>query len=288
MGKKTKLRNLTYYAYDDISKRNTNFTQFFLNPETISFSEINDVGIINNYFSTQFEVRHTYKDKLFLNFYTSFENIPGQKSNRLNFNDELIQQNQKDSQINFFNKLSLTQKIFSNRLLSVLAYNGSNDTKQTLNIKPNIFSDLFDNDPDLFIRQRSETPQNYYGISSEILNKSNKSQYSLKLSANVVEDDLRSKFQFLGNRAIDTLSNNTAFGQSKFDITSKYNIDITKKFSLNSTFSLSQNRLELNNQVYNFTLADINVGLNTKKIKFGNFGVNYSFSNNLPTIDILN
>lgn len=284
----TKLRNLTYYAYDDISKRNTNLTEFFLNPETISFFEKNDIGILNNYFSTQLEIRHTNEDKLFLNFDTSFENIPGRKRNLLNFNDEQIHQNQTDNQINFFNKLNLTKRILSNRLLSVLAYYGSNDTRQTLNIKPNIFSDIFDNDANLPIRQRSKTPQDFYGISSEILNKNKKSQYSLKLSADVEYDDLQSKFEFLGGGGVDTLSNNTDFKQSKFGLTSKYNIDIAKKFSLNSTLNLSQNRLQLNNQVHNFTLMDVKVGLNSKRTMFGNFGINYNFSNNLPPIEVLN
>lgn len=287
LGKKTQLRNLTYYAYDDVNKSNTNQTDFFLNPETISFFEQNQVNIINNYYATQFELRHANESSLFLNFNAQFENIPGRKRNNLVFDDEQITQKQFDNSINFFNRLTLTKKLSQNKLLSMLAYYGSNETGQSLNIKPNVFSDIFNNDSNQEIHQNSKSPQVYYGASAEVLTKVRKSQFSLKFSANVTDDDLKSDFRFLQGTSIDTLSNNTRFTHAKAGLTSKYNLDLVKWFTLITTLSLFQNRLELNQQTRHFSLLDINVGLHSKKTPLGNFGVNYNFKNNLPSINDL-
>jgi hypothetical protein len=288
LGKNTQLRNLTYYAYDDVNKTNTNQTDFFLNPETISFFEQNQVHIINNYYATQFELRHANQSSLFLNFNTQFENIPGRKRNNLVFDDEQITQKQFDNSINFFNRLNLTKKLSQNKLLSMLAYYGSNDTEQSLNIKPNVFSDIFNNDSNQEIHQNSKSPQVYYGASAEVFTKVRKSQFSLKFSANVTDDDLKSDFRFLQSASIDTLSNNTRFTHAKVGLTSKYNLDLAKGFTLITTFDFFQNRLELNQQNRHFSLLDINVGLHSKKTPLGNFGVNYNFTNNLPSINDLN
>lgn len=288
LNKNTKLRNVTYYAYDDIEKRNNNTTDFFLNPETISFFEQNSIGIVNNYYATQFEIRHAQQNNLFLSIDTRFENIPGRTLNRLHFNNERIDQKQSDSQINFFNKISLTKNISKNKILSVLAYYGSNDTRQSLLIQPNVFSDLFNNDPDLTIHQDSKTPQEYYGVSSEILTKGKHSQFSVKLYANQTDDDLKSDFRFNLEESLDTLSNNTRFEHTKVGLASNYQLDLTKKIFFKTSFDLHQNHLEVNSDSENFLLIDFNTGLHSKKTIFGNFGINYNFSNNLPGLELLN
>ncbi len=282
LSKQTKLRNLTYLTYDEIDKQNNNLIQYFIAPETISFIEKNKISIQDLSFATEFELKHYANNETYITYDFTFENNPTETSGNLVFNDDNILQIQKDKKHNFFNHLNITKKITKNTLLLAYGYLGINNTEQDYTIQPNIFSSIFNNNENSTINQNSNTPLNYYGITSEIITKSSKSEYGLEFSATVDNDNIESNFIFDNQSPIDTLSNNTKYKNSRLEITGKYNYDISRLFKISSSLNISQNYLNVNDTEKQLFFVNPKIRFNTKKTKVGNFGVSYSYQNNLP------
>tara|TARA_R110002012_G_scaffold322018_1_gene553729 strand:- start:33516 stop:36143 length:2628 start_codon:yes stop_codon:yes gene_type:complete len=282
LSKQTKLRSLTYFTYDEIEKQNDNITEYFIEPEIISFNEQNKINIKDLSFATELELKHYSKNETYLTYDFTFENNPTKTRGNLIFNGDNISQFQDDKNYNFFNHLNITKKIADNTLLLTYGYLGLNNTEQNYTIRPNIFSDIFDNDEDLSINQNSNTPLNYYGLISEIVTKGKKSEYGLEFSATVDRDKIENSFRFDNQTPVDTLSNNIDFKNTRLSILGKYNYDISQLFKISSSLSISQNYLDINDTKKNFFFINPKIRFHTKKTKIGNFGLSYSYQNNLP------
>lgn len=287
ISERTKLRNLTYFTYDEIEKRNNNLAQYFIEPETISFIEENRIDIKNLSFASELELKHFSANETYFTYDFAFENIPTKTRGNLIFNDDNISQLQDDKKYNFFNHLNITKKISDDLLFLTYGYLGINNTEQDFIIQPNIFNGVFSNDENLTVSQNSKTPLNYYGLISELIAKGNKSEYGLEFSATVDKDDVLSNFRFDNELPIDSLSNNTNFRNSKLELTGKYNYNISRLFKISSSLSLSQNYLYINNSKRHFFFVNPKIRFNTKKTKIGNFGISYSYQNNLPQVRYL-
>ncbi|CAZ97442.1 carboxypeptidase-like regulatory domain-containing protein [Zobellia galactanivorans] len=282
LSKQTKIRSLTYFTYDEIEKQNDNITEYFIEPEVISFNEQNRVNIKDLSFATELELKHYSENETYFTYDFTFENNPTETKGNLIFNNDNILQFQDDKKYNFFNHLSNTKKITNNTLLLAYGYLGINNTKQDYTIQPNIFSDIFNNDEDLTITQNSNTPLSYYGLISEIVTKGKKSEYGLEFSATVDRDRIENSFRFDNQTPVDTISNNTDYKNTRISILGKYNYDISKLFKISSSLSVSQNYLDVNNTKKDFFFINPKIRFHTKKTKIGNFGISYSYQNNLP------
>ena len=282
LSKQTKIRSLTYFTYDEIEKQNDNITEYFIEPEIISFNEQNRINIKDLSYATELELKHYSKNQTYLTFDFTFENNPTETRGSLIFNGDNISQFQDDKKYIFFNHLNVTKKIADNTLLLAYGYLGINNTEQDYTIQPNIFSNVFNNDEDLTINQNSNTPLNYYGLISEIVSKGEKSEYGLEFSATVDRDKIENSFRFDNQTPIDTLSNNTDYKNSRLSILGKYNYDISRLFKISSSISISQNYLEVNDKKEEFFFINPKIRFHTKKTKIGNFGISYSYQNNLP------
>ena len=287
LSKQTKIRSLTYFTYDEIEKRNDNITEYFIEPETISFNEQNRIEIKDLSFATELELKHYSKNQTYLTYDFTFENNPTVTRGNLIFNGDNISQIQKDKNYNFFNHLNITKKIADNTLLLAYAYLGINNTEQDYTIQPNIFSDVFNNNEDLTINQNSNTPLNYYGLISEIVKKGKKSEYGLEFSATVDRDKIENSFRFDNQAPVDTLSNNTDYKNTRISILGKYNYDISRLFKISSSLNISQNYLNVNDIKKDFFFINPKIRFHTKKTKIGNFGLSYSYQNNLPQAQYL-
>ncbi|WP_262885138.1 carboxypeptidase-like regulatory domain-containing protein [Algibacter sp. L3A6] len=284
LSKQTKLRSLTYFTYDEIDKQNNNLTEYFIEPETIAFNEQNEIDIKDLSFATELELKHYSKNKTYLTYDFTFENNPTQTRGNLIFNGDNISQVQDDKKYNFFNHLNITKKIADNTLLLAYGYLGINNTEQDYTIQPNIFNDVFSNDEGLTINQNSNTPLNYYGLISEIVSKNIKSEYGLEFSATIDRDKIENNLRFDNQTPIDTLSNNTEYKNSKLSITGKYNYDISRLFKISTSLRISQNYLNVNETKKDFLFVNPKIRFHTKKTKIGNFGISYSYQNNLPQV----
>ncbi len=282
LSKQTKLRSLTYFTYDEIEKQNDNITQYFIEPETVSFNEQNRIKIKDLSFATELELKHYSKNETYLTYDFTFENNATETRRNLIFNGDNISQLQDDKKYNFFNHTNITKKILNNTLLLAYGYLGINNTEQDYTIKPNIFSGLSNNDEVLSVNQNSNTPLNYYGLISEIVSKGKMSEYGLEFSATIDRDRIENKFRFDAQTPVDSLSNDIDYKNSRFSILGKYNYDISRLFKISSSLSISQNYLDINNTKKEFFLINPKIRFHTKKTKVGNFGLSYSYQNNLP------
>lgn len=278
----TKLRSLTYFTYDDIEKQNNRLTQYFIEPETISFSEQNRIDIKDLSFATELELKHFSKNDTYFTYDFTFENNPTKSRGNLIFNDEDISQLQDDKKYNFFNHLNVTKKIANNTLLLTYSYLGINNTEQNYTIRPNIFIDILDNNKSLTVKQNSNSPLTYYGFISELVAKGIKSEYGLEFSATVDKDEIKNSFRFDNQASMDTLSNETEYKKSSLAITGKYNYDVSRLFKISSSLNISQNYLNVNNTKNEFFFVNPKIRFHTKRTKIGNFGVNYGYLNGLP------
>ncbi|WP_189702667.1 peptidase associated/transthyretin-like domain-containing protein [Subsaximicrobium wynnwilliamsii] len=282
LSKQTKLRSLTYFTYDDVNKQNNNLTEYFIEPETISFTEQNTIDIKDISFATELELKHYSKNETYFTYDFTFENNPTETRGNLIFNNDNINQLQDDKRHNLFNHLNITKKISDKTLLLTYAYLGINNTHQNYTIEPNIFSDIFNNNENSTIKQNSKTPLSYYGIISEFVAKGIKSEYGFEFSATVDKDKIESQFKFDNQTAIDTLTNNLDYKNSRLAITSKYNYNISRLFKISSSLKISQNYIKLNDSKQQFFFVNPKIRFHTKKTKIGNFGISYGFQNNLP------
>lgn len=282
LSKQTKLRSLTYFTYDKINKHNNNLTQYFIEPKMISFSEQNNIGIKNLSFATELELKHYSKNETYITYDFNFENNPTKTRGNLISNSSNISQVLDDINYNFFNHLNITKKVSKNMLLLSYGYLGINKTEQNFIIQPNVFSDIFNNDENSTIVQKSRTPLNYYGLISELVTKGNKSQFGLELAITVDKNEITNNFRFENETPIDSLSNDMFFKSSELVIKGKYTYDISRFFKLNSSLSLSQNYVNTNNSKKEFLFLNPKIRFYTKNNRIGNFGVNYSYQNNLP------
>lgn len=282
LSRQTKLRSLTYFTYDEIKKHNNNLTQYFIEPKTISFSEQNNIGIKDLSFATELELKHYSKNETYITYDFTFENNPTKTRGNLISNSSNISQVLDDRNYNFFNHLNITKKVSENMLLLSYGYLGINNTEQNFIIQPNVFSDIFNNDENSTIVQKSRTPLNYYGLISELVAKGNKSQFGLELAITVDKNEITNNFRFENETPIDSLSNDTHFKSSELAIKGRYTYDISRFFKLTSSLSLSQNYVNTNNSKKEFLFLNPKIRFHTKNNRIGNFGVNYSYQNNLP------
>ena len=287
LSKQTKLRSLTYFTYDEIEKENDNITQYFIEPKTIFFTEQNKIDIKDILFSTELELKYLSKNETYFTYNFTFENNPTKTTGNLIFNNDNVSQLQEDKKYNFFNHLNFTKKISNNTLLLTYTYLGVNNTKQNYSIQPNTFSDVFNNDEDLTIYQKNNTPLTYYGLNSELVTKTNKAEYGIEFSAAVDRDEIIGSFRFENQPKIDSLSNNIDYINKRVSLTGKYTYDISKLLKISSSLSISKNYIKLNSNKNQFFFVNPKISLHSKKTKVGNFGISYSFQNNLPNSKFL-
>ncbi|CAM1350858.1 carboxypeptidase-like regulatory domain-containing protein [Tenacibaculum insulae] len=287
LSKQTKLRSLTYFTYDEIEKENDNITQYFIEPKTIFFTEQNKIDIKDILFSTELELKYLSKNETYFTYNFTFENNPTKTTGNLIFNNDNVSQLQEDKKYNFFNHLNFTKKISNNTLLLTYTYLGVNNTKQNYSIQPNTFSDVFNNDEDLTIYQKNNTPLTYYGLNSELVTKTNKAEYGIEFSAAVDRDEIIGSFRFENQLKIDSLSNNIDYINKRVSLTGKYTYDISKLLKISSSLSISKNYIKLNSNKNQFFFVNPKISLHSKKTKVGNFGISYSFQNNLPNSKFL-
>ncbi|WP_340064038.1 carboxypeptidase-like regulatory domain-containing protein [Ascidiimonas aurantiaca] len=285
LSKSTKLRSLTYYSFDQIEKQNSNFVQFFIQPDIVTFNENNKLNIRNIAFGKELELKYTNKDKTFISYDFTFENRPTSVNNKLIFNTDTINQQLNTNAVNFFNHLNITQKLSANKLLVTYAYLGINNTNQDFTIQPNIFEE--NNQGESSINQNLDTPLNYYGISTELIGKNEHSNYSVELTAQVDVDKINSRFSS-NNFSIDSLLNNTKYQNSSLGAIGTYKYKISQKLSINSSISLSQNLIDYNNRKYRFFFVNPQMQIKLRKTRLGDFTLGYHFQNELPVIDYLN
>lgn len=84
-----KLRSLSYVAIDDINKQHNSFTDYFIDPETITFTENNDISTKGIVFSTELEFKHLAKNSVYYTYNFAFENDMAKKKRRFNFKQQL-------------------------------------------------------------------------------------------------------------------------------------------------------------------------------------------------------
>lgn len=284
---KIKLRSLSNIAYDDIDKQHSSFSEYFIDPQSITYSENNNLTIKDIIFSTELELKYFNKNNTYYTYNFTFEGITSKKTNDLLLDNSPIFQKQKDNEHNFFNHFNITKKVSKKELLLLYAYLGINNTKQKIYVEPNIYEDLFEGADSTGIQQKSSTPLNYYGLIVELMGKNKKSDYSLEFTSKVDIDKLDSDFNFYNESAIDSMSNNTSYKKTEFSLSGKYNFSITNKFKLGSKFKLAKNLLTLNETNKNLFSFQPSIFLNYKKTGLGSFGLTFSYNNSLPTIQYL-
>lgn len=289
LSKNTKLRSLSYYAFDKVDKQNSNLIKYFTFPETIEYSEEREIATKDVIFATELELKHYNKNKTYFKYNFSFENNPRIKNGNFISNDNLIFQVQDDEKYNFFNHLNITRKLTKNNLLTIYAYYGLNNTKQNFFVQPNIFDQEFNEDrPQSFVKQNSNSPLNYSGVITELISKFKRSEFSFELLGSFDHDKINSFLKIDNQPSIDSLSNNTNYKKTTFSATGKYALNITDRLKLKSSINISQNHTNLNNNKETLFFVNPKIGLTYKKKQGSVLGLSYSFTNNLPNIYYLN
>ncbi len=287
LSESTKLRSLSYYASDIIEKQNSSFVEYFVSPDPIEYSEDNNMNIKDIIFATELEVKH-HKNNVFYKYDFSFENNSTLKEGNLLFNEDIISEVQDDKKHNFFNHLNVTKKLSENNLLLVYVYHGQNNTKQNFTIQPNIFNQQFEeDDTQSLVQQNSNSPLRYTGISTELITKLKKSEFGLEVFGSFDKDKINSTFSVNNQVTIDSLSNDTDYKKTNLSARVKYKYDFSDKFKLRSSFGISQNYTNINDEKDELFFVFPAISLTYKKQQ-SVLGLNYSFTNNIPEISYLN
>lgn len=164
-----------------------------------------------------------------------------------------------------------------------------NSTKQNFFSESNVLNLEFDEDtPQSFVKQNSSSPLNYTGIIAALITKIKKSEFGLELLGSFDYDKINSTLTFDNQPPIDSLSNSTNYRKTMFSATGKYNFNISDRLKLKSSVNISQNYTSLNNDKEAMFFINPKIGLTYKRTLSGVFGINYSFTNNLPSIYYLN
>jgi hypothetical protein len=287
LSKQTKLRSLTYIVIDQIEKENNNFSTFFIEPEIINFTEQNRIKIKDVSFGTELELKHFSKSKTYYTYDFTFEYNPTKTRGYLIFNDEPINQLLNDEKINFFNHLNTSKKISNQTLFLTYTYFGVNNTSQNFTLQPSNFSSILDTTDEVGVAQKSSSPNQYYGFITELLTKNEKIDYGVELAATVDKDKIETDFRINNQQLVDSLSNATEFKNSKLALNSTFNYNISKKLKINSSLVLSLNNLQLSGKNENLFFANPKISFQARKTKIGNFGLGYSYQNNLPRVNFL-
>ncbi len=289
LSENTKLRSLSYYAFDKIDKQNSNLVSYFTLPEAIGYSEERKIGIKDVIFATEIELKHYNKNKTYLTYDFSFENNPTLKNGNFLSNDNTIYQTQDDKKQNFFNHLNITKKLSDNNLLTIYAYYGLNNTKQNFFAQSNsIDHEANEEGTQSLVNQNSNSPLNYTGVIAELVAKRKKSKFGLELLGSFDYDKIKSMLTFDNQPPVDSLSNNTNYKKTILSATGKYALNITDKLKLKSEINISQNYTNLNKDKEAIFFINPKIGLTYKTNQSGVFGINFSLTNNLPSIYYLN
>lgn len=285
----TKLRNLSYYAFDKIDKQNTNLVQFFTSPGEVGYSEERSLSIRDIFFATELEIKHFSKDGTYYKFDFSFENNPSRQRGNILTNIDQVYQLQDDNKHDFFNHLNITKKLKENTLLSAYAYYGVNRTEQFLQVESNVIDQGVDNeDMPTSTGQNINSPLEYTGLIAEIITKHDHSELGFEFAANFDNDKINSSATTGNQSAVDSLTNGTSYRNFSFGSTVKYTYAFSNALKLKSSVNISQNYIDLNDYDSQEIFFNPSIGLKYKSDRTGSFGLNYSFTNNLPPIQYLN
>jgi len=285
----TKLRSLTYYAFDKIDKQNTNQVQFFTSLEEVGFSEERSLSIRDIFFATELEIKHFSKDSTYYKFDFSFENNPSRQRGNILTNIDQVYQLQDDNKHNFFNHLNITKKLKENTLLSAYAYYGVNRTEQFLQVESNVIDQGANNeDMPSSTGQNINSPLEYTGLIAEIITKHDHSELGFEFATNFDNDKINSSVTTGNQSAVDSLTNGTSYRNFSFGSTVKYTYAFSNALKLKSSLNISQNYIDLNDNDSQEFFINPSIGLKYKNDRTGAFGLNYSFTNNLPPIQYLN
>lgn len=288
LSKDTKLRSLSYYAQDRIKKQNSVLVQYFT-PGTIEYFEQRSIDLKDILFGTELEIKHYSKNGTYLTYDLSLESNPAKKNGHILSNNNQVIQTQNDTKHNLLNHLNITKKLDHNKLLSIYAYHGRNNTRQDYTLVPNVF-DINTGEEDSLstVEQNSGSPLSYTGLVAEMIAKYKKSELGLELSGNFDDDDIESTLFIDNAPPIDSLSNNTNYKKLRLEATLKHVYNISEVLKFKSSVRVSQNRLDLNGNKQRFLFINPKIGLNYKQKGIGVLGINYSYANNLPNIQYLN
>ncbi|QCX02209.1 hypothetical protein FGM00_19575 [Aggregatimonas sangjinii] len=290
LSERTKLRSLNYYVLDKISKQNTNIVQYFATPETVEFSEEKKITTKDIFLATELEIKHFSKDNTYFKYDFSFENNPTITNGNVLTNNNMIFQVQDDEKYNFFNHLNITKSLKENKLLSVYAYYGVNHTTQNYTVQPNVFNEQLGGNPPRLtrIKQNTNSPLRYTGLSAEIISKYKRSELGFELSGGLENDEIKSSFILDNQLPVDSLSNNTNFRTATLSVSGSYTYYFSQKLKLKSSVNIAQNYLTLNDDKSQLFFFNPQIGLAYKKDEIGSFGLNYRITNNQPPIQYLN
>lgn len=281
-----KLKSLSYYAFDKIDKQNSNLVKYLTESKNIEFSEERKISTKDLIFATELELKYYNNNSTYFKYDFSFENNPTLNTGNFISKNNIIYQTQDDKKYNFFNHLNITNKLSENNLLTVYAYYGLNNTKQNFFTESN----AFEQEPltQSYLKQNSNSPLNYTGIITELITKLEKSEFGLELLSSLNHDKIESTLSIDHQLPIDSLSNNTNYKKTILSATGKYSLNLTEELKLNSSINITQNYTNLNNDKESLFFINPKIGLSYKRKQSGVFGLNYSFSNNLPSIYYLN
>lgn len=285
--KKVKVRGLTYFTQDKIDKQNNTFTEYFIEPNPISFNEQNNVNLKDVSVATELELKYFSENQTYFTYELGFENNPVNTYRSLSLNNTPIYQTQKDKNYIFHNDFSITKQVSQKSILSFYSYYGQNNTRQNLFTNPNNFSAVFNNDNSLSVFQNTNTPLKYYGLVSKIQAKQKKSRYGIEVFGKVDKDKIVNDFNFENQASIDSLTFQTNYKKIQYGVKASYNYDISRVLRLGTKLSVIQKSLRLNTNKVNALFVLPQIRLHSKKTKLGNFGISYAYKNRVPTINYL-
>ena len=274
------LRGTATFALDNQNQDFVAETVFNVDTNPISVKENSSTNHKNKIGSGELELKYTGGNNSYLKNIFVYNIEPENFNNSIIFNDTLINQNLKQNNVSYYNHLNHSIAINKNNVVHNYFHFGKNRIEENTNLRSPILNRIFSFSNDYNINNLSNNNLNVAGLSSNLLSVIGDFKHNLKLQYKSV--NVTSTSNFTNETSLDSLQNKLNFKTNALSIASNLSYSFSEKVKLSLGGSINHIKLKNNLEHEQSWIFNPEIRLNLRKLKIGQFSINYKNTYNLP------
>ena len=281
------LRGVGYFANDNQLQNSFSQTQYNIENNPVSYSEINNYSAKKTLSSGEFELKYFANENNYLTNIFIYKNNPNAISSKLLFNQDRIDQSSNDKNQTFYNHLNYTYRLTDNKVLHNYFYFGKDNINQNSKIESPFLNSFLNLNPESIVAEKADNSNSYFGLKSKMISRFKSLEYTLGIQFENNKEIINNTF-FENEIHNVTYENNTVLKQNQISLENNFRYNFSRKFDAIASLNIIQNQFSLNNNGNSILILNPLFSINLKKTKMGNFSLSYSENNKPPEINYLN
>lgn len=281
------LRGVGYFANDNQLQNSFSQTQYNIENNPVSYSEINNYSAKKTLSSGEFELKYFANEDNYLTNIFIFKNNPNTINSALLYNKDRIDQSSNNRNQTFYNHFNHTYRLAENKVLHNYFYFGKDNIRQNNGIESPLLNSFLKINAESIVSENADNSNTYFGIKSKMISRFKNLEYTLGIQFENSEETINNTF-FENEIQNSIYENKTFLKQNQISLENNFRYNFSRKFDATASLNLIQNQFSLNKNSNDIFTINPFFSINFKKTKIGNFTIFYSENNTSPEINSLN